>query len=169
VTPDLCGDSTLVDWAKRMSDGLRAAGVQQLIAWGGAGYLGEYGEDLRAIGAGGGVDLLTLHLYGSRVTVTGAERADAAIEAGEAALRERSAAAHALGMPLLLEEVNWKPAPDRDREAERATVLSAWLERAVELGIGTLPWLIGEQGRTDYDGYLIRPDDAITNEVLRCE
>ena len=169
VTPDLCSDSTLVDWAKRMSDGLRAAGVQQLIAWGGAGYLGEYGEDLRAIGAGGGVDLLTLHLYASRVTATGDERAEAAIEAGQATLRERALAARALGMPLLLEEVNWKPAPERDREAERASVMSAWLALALELGVGTLPWMIGEQGRSDYDDYLIRPDDEMTNEVLRCE
>jgi mannan endo-1,4-beta-mannosidase len=169
MTPELCSDTTLVDWAKRMSDGLRAAGVQQLIAWGGAGYLDDYGEDLRAIGAEGGVDVLTLHMYASRVAASGALRAEAAIEAGETTLRERYATARALGKPLLLEEVNWKPAPDRDREAERATVLAAWLDLAAALQVGALPWMIGEQGRTDYDGYLIRPEDSMTNEVLECE
>jgi mannan endo-1,4-beta-mannosidase len=32
VTPDLCDETTLARWAKRMSDGLREAGVRQLIA-----------------------------------------------------------------------------------------------------------------------------------------
>jgi hypothetical protein len=29
--------------------------------------------------------------------------------------------------------------------------------------------MIGEQARTDYDDYLIRPEDAATIDVLRCE
>jgi len=167
-TPLLCDDQTLVRWAKRMSDGLRAAGARQLIAWGGAGYLGEYGEDLRSIAASGAVDVLTLHLY-QTISAQAALPAEAAIEAGEAALRERARVAAEARLPLWLEEVNWKPAASSDRDGERATVLSAWLSVADSLGMGTLPWMIGERGRTDYDGYLIRPDDQATTAVLRCQ
>ena len=169
VTRDLCPDGTLVRWAKQMSDGLRADGVEQLIAWGGSGYVGEYGEDLRAIAAGGGVDILTLHMYASSVSGSGAARAEAAITSGEATLRQRTQVAQNAGMPLLLEEVNWKPDGAEDRDAERATVLGTWLELADALGVGTLPWMIGERGRPDYDGYLIRPEDLASQDVLRCE
>jgi len=168
-TPALCKGGTLVRWARSMSDGLRAAGVQQLIAWGGSGYLGTYGEDLRAIAADGGVDVLTLHMYATAApSRRGLSRAEAAIEWGESTLRERAEVAEEAGMPLLLEEVNWKPDAESDRDGERATVLAAWLELADTLGVGTLPWMIGERGRTDYDGYLIRPDDVATVSVLRC-
>jgi mannan endo-1,4-beta-mannosidase len=169
-TRELCDEATLVNWAKRMSDGLREAGVHQLIAWGGSGYLGQYGEDLRAIGLGGGVDVLTLHMYATSIAPgAGSERAEAAIRWGEDTLRERAEVARALGMPLLLEEVNWKPDPTSERDGERATVLDAWLGLADGLGVGALPWMIGERGRPDYDGYLIRPDDTATLDVLRCD
>ncbi|MDB4975148.1 MAG: cellulose-binding, family [Myxococcaceae bacterium] len=167
-TPALCDDGTLARWARRMSDGLRSAGAQQLIAWGGSGYLGEYGEDLRSIAAQGGVDILTLHMYETE-SARSADPVEAAIGAGERTLRERAAVAHQAGLPLLLEEVNWKPAASSERDAERATVLGAWLSVADDLGLGTLPWMLGEQGRPDYDGYLIRPDDGATTAVLRCE
>jgi mannan endo-1,4-beta-mannosidase len=169
-TPELCDDRTLVRWAKQMSDGLRASGAQQLIAWGGGGALGEYGEDLRAIGRDGGVDVLTLHMYASSIRgITGARRAEVAIAWGEATIRERARVARELGMPLLLEEVNWKPDAGSDRDGERATVLDAWLGLAENLGVGALPWMIGEQARVDHDGYLIRTDDVATVDVLRCD
>jgi mannan endo-1,4-beta-mannosidase len=154
---------TLAAWARRMSDGLRAAGVSQPIAWGGSGYLGRYGEDLRLIAADGGVDVLTLHMYASTLRT---RRVEKVIAWGVATLRERSAVARSAGLPLLLEEVNWKPArPEGD--AERARVLGAWLAEAERLGVGSLPWMIGERGRRDYDGYLIRPEHTHTNAVLR--
>lgn len=169
-TRELCDRTTLVRWAKRMSDGLREAGAQQLIAWGGAGALGEHGEDLRSIGRDGGVDVLTLHMYASAISSgTGARRAEAAIAWGEATLKQRARVARELGMPLLLEEVNWKPDAEGDRDAERATVLDAWLGLADDLGVGSLPWMIGEQARTDHDDYLIRPEDTATIDVLRCD
>jgi mannan endo-1,4-beta-mannosidase len=158
---------TLVQWAKRMSDGLRSAGIRQLIAWGGSGYLGRYGEDLRAIAAGAGVDVLTLHMYASAISDAPSGSAQAAIAYGEASLWERAEVAERARMPLLLEEVNWLPRSDRDRDRERATVLSAWLGLAADLGIGTLPWMVAERGRADHDGYLIRPEDAATCELLR--
>ena len=161
----LCDERTLVRWARRMSDGLRASCVQQLISWGGGGYLGEYGEDLRLIAAEGGVDVLTFHMYGSML----ARDPELAIEWGLSSLRERSQAVGQFGLPLLLEEVNWKPGPESDRDAERATVLGAWLEAAAEEGMGTLPWMIGERGRRDYDGYLIRPEDSATIRTLTSE
>jgi mannan endo-1,4-beta-mannosidase len=167
-TRGLCAGGTLVKWARRMSDGLRAAGVRQLIAWGGGGYLGEYGEDLRAIGSDGGVDVLTLHMYATAVRARrGLNRADAAIDWGELILEERAKVACAAGLPLLLEEVNWKPDTSSKRDSERATVLEAWLGLAAALGVGTLPWMIGECGRTDHDGHLIRPEDSATIAVLR--
>jgi hypothetical protein len=89
-----------------------------------------------------------------------------AIAGGSAVLRERSHAVRDFGLPLLLEEVNWKPGPDGGGDAERATVLGAWLQEAERLGMGTLPWMIGERGRVDYDGYLIRPEDAATIQTL---
>lgn len=158
----LCDRHTLSSWAKRMSDGLREACVQQLISWGGGGYLGQHGEDLRLIAADGGVDVLTLHMYGSMLPRNPAM----AIAWGTAVLRERSQAVRDFGLPLLLEEVNWKPGPDSDRDVERASVLGAWLEEAQRLGMGTLPWMIGERGRVDYDGYLIRPEDTATVQTL---
>jgi endo-1,4-beta-mannosidase len=167
-TPALCDDGTLTRWARRMSDGLRAAGARQLIAWGGAGSLGEYGEDLRSIATQGGVDVLTLHMY-QTASAQASDPVEAAIRAGERTLREREQVARELGKPLLLEEVNWKPASGSERDGERATVLSAWLSIADGLGVGTLPWMIGERGRTDYDGYLIRPEDSATHAVLRCQ
>ncbi|HEX5661608.1 MAG TPA: cellulase family glycosylhydrolase [Polyangiales bacterium] len=161
LTPALCDENTLARWARRMGDGLRVAGASQLIAWGGAGYLGEHGEDLRRVAAAGAVDVLTMHLYQTQST-----DAEDAIAKGEAALRERARAAAEVRLPLWLEEVNWKPAVPND--AERATVLAAWLELASQLSIGTLPWMIGERGRPDYDGYLIRPEDQASLDVLRC-
>jgi mannan endo-1,4-beta-mannosidase len=170
VTPELCDDTTLARWAKRMSDGLHEAGVQQLIAWGGGAASDDYGEDLSTIAEHGGVDILTLHLYASTVSATADQtRSEAAIGWGEALLRRRAREARNAGLPLLLEEVNWKPDPTSDRDAERATVLGFWLEQADSLGIGTLPWMIGERDRTDYDGYLIRPEDSATLAVLTCE
>jgi len=167
-TPLLCDDQTLVRWAKRMSDGLHMAGAQQLIAWGGAGYLGDHGEDLRSIASSGAVDVLTLHLYQTS-SASAAHPAEAAIAAGEATLRERARVAAEAQLPLWLEEVNWKPAETSERDGERSRVLSAWLSVADSLGMGTLPWMIGERGRTDHDGYLIRPDDLATTAVLRCQ
>ena len=164
MTPTWCDDQTLARWAKRMSDGLRGAGAKQLIAWGGSGYLGEYGEDLRTIAASGAVDVLTLHLY-----QTGHAEVDEAIASGEADLRERAQVAADVGLPLWLEEVNWKPPATSDVDAERAAVLAAWLALADKLDVASLPWMIGERGRMDYDGYLIRPDDIRTTDVLRCE
>ena len=153
----------LARWARTMADGLRGAGVQQLIAWGGSGHLGRYGEDLRVIAAEGGVDLLTLHMYGPASPKSGAAQ-----RWGERTLLARGAVARAAELPLLLEEASWAPAssdPVR-RDAERARVLGAWLEIAHGLGVGSLPWMIGERGRPDHDGHLIRPEHEHTRQVL---
>jgi mannan endo-1,4-beta-mannosidase len=169
VTPAFCDDMTLARWAKRMSDGLREAGVQQLIAWGGGSGREDYGDDLRIIAAHAGVDILTLHMYGSSVVASaGQTRAESAIQWGTSLLQERADEAASAGLPLLLEEVNWKPQQTSGREQERARVLGAWLRVAQELGVGTLPWMIGESGRTDYDGYLITPEDEETTQVIAC-
>jgi hypothetical protein len=108
-------------------------------------------------------------MYGNSVAASGSQtRAEAAIDWGTALLRERASAAHAVGLPLLLEELNWKPASTSDRDSERAQVVGAWLAAARELGVGTLPWMIGELDRMDYDGYLIRPDDEQTVQQILC-
>lgn len=163
---------TLARWARCMADGLRAAGVQQLIAWGGGGELGRYGEDLRVIAAEGGVDILTLHMYGSELSRWPARSLETrAIDWGIARLQQRADVAQRAGLPLLLEEANWKSrrhAPHTpEADAERARVLGAWLECAHARGIGTLPWMIAERARADHDGYLITPEHAHTLDVLR--
>jgi mannan endo-1,4-beta-mannosidase len=169
VTPELCDDMTLARWAKRMSDGLRAAGVQQLIAWGGGSGREDYGDDLEIIADSGAVDILTLHMYGSSVVASaGQTRREAAIAWGTKLLEERTDTAQSAGLPLLLEEVNWKPAATSSPDHERAEVLGAWLRVARGLGVGTLPWMIGETGRMDYDGYLITSEQEETSRVIAC-
>jgi mannan endo-1,4-beta-mannosidase len=156
---------TLARWARRMSDGLRTAGVKQLIAWGGSGYLGEHGEDLQQLALHSGVDVLTMHFYANGMPWHYRSMGpDAAIAWGVRAIHKRALIARKAGLPLLLEELNWKPVSGRDED--RARVLGAWMRRAHELGVSCLPWMIGERGRADYDGYLIRPEHTATWESL---
>ena len=67
--------------------------------------------------------MLTLHMYGSTLRT---RRIEKVMAWGVETLRERSAVARSAGLPLLLEEVNWKARDD----AERARVLGAWLAEA---------------------------------------
>ena len=158
---------TLARWAARMSAGLRADGVQQLIAWGGSGHLGRHGEDLRIVAADGGVDLITLHMYGTHIPARRKHtRVEAARAWGEATLRQHGTLARSAGLPLLLEEANWKPQDSAGADDERAQVLGTWLAVAHSLDIGTLPWMVAERGRPDHDGYLIRPEHPHTCAAL---
>jgi mannan endo-1,4-beta-mannosidase len=170
ITPALCDAQTLARWASTMAEGLRASGVLQPIAWGGSGYLGEHGEDLRSIAQTGAVDILTMHLYANDVRAPSpAPRFEVAMAFGALAIRQRAQVARDAGLPLLLEELNWKPEHTSDRDGERATVLAHWLEVAREEQVAALPWMIGEEGRTDYDGYLVRPSDTASVHALRCQ
>ena len=171
LTPSPCNAQTLVRWAGAMAEGLRTAGVKQPIAWGGAGHLGEHGEHLAELAAAHVVDILTMHLYEqSAVDLPPILRFELAMARGSEAIRTRAALAREHALPLLLEEVNWKPAAGTaDSDAERATVLATWLEQARALRVGALPWMIGEPGRADYDGYLIDARQPTTLAVLRCE
>ena len=164
----------LVVWARTMADTLRDAGTRQPIAWGGSGYRGKRGEDLDAIADDGAVDVLTLHLYPllhSRwnETLPDALRSAVSRTLGAAVIHDRTALARRYGMPLLLEELG-HPMPARvqgvARDRERAEVLRALLAVTDELGIAAFPWMIGERGRQDYDGHLIRPQDEHTTAVL---
>jgi endo-1,4-beta-mannosidase len=164
----------LVAWARTMADALRDAGALQPIAWGGSGHRGKRGEDLDAIADDGAVDVLTLHLYPllhSRwnATLPAALRSAVSRTLGTAVIHDRAALARRYGMPLLVEELG-HPMPARvrgvSRDRERAEVLRALLAVADELGIATFPWMIGERGRQDHDGHLIRPEDEHTTAVL---
>jgi mannan endo-1,4-beta-mannosidase len=164
----------LVTWARAMVDPLRAAGVRQPIAWGGSGHRGKRGEDLDAIADDGAVDVLTVHLYPGLHTVWSAAlpnalRSVAARTLGASIIHDRAALARRYGMPLLIEELN-HPMPGRvqgrARDRERAEVLRALLAVADEHGLATFPWMIGERGREDYDGHLVRPQDADTIAAL---
>jgi hypothetical protein len=122
-----------------------------------------------------GVEILTLHVYPGLASSleTGAAppaaRALVAAEQGAAWIRESAAAARALGVPLLVEELGWPTTGGDDADGERALVLRAWLDAAREQRVGALPWMIGEPMRPDYDGYLIRPFvDRATTRAL-CE
>ena len=170
----LCGANTLSQWAKSMGDKVREAGALQPVAWGGAGYRGQFGEDLAAIAGSGAVDLLTLHVYARRHAAgdpfTRDAQIRAAVDAAASVMRDRAELALRVGMPLLIEELGYEPpAGALDRDAERAQVLRSLLGVAAELRLATFPWMIGETDRPDYDGFLIRPDDAATVQALTCE
>ncbi len=171
-----CDAGTLVRWARAMAEALRGAGATQLVAWGGSGHLGLHGEDLERVAADGAVDVLTLHVYpfahhALRLDAsTPGQRTALGIRLGVDAIRERAALARRHGLPLVVEELGWRGGEGADRDAERALVLGAWLRAAREQGVAAFPWMIGERGRPDYDGLLIRPDeDLATVEALRCE
>lgn len=173
TTEARCDADTLVDWARAMSDALRSAGATQPIAWGGSGHVGRYGEDLERLARSGAVDVLTVHVYPfarHALQSSGGSRVGLATEIARSVLRDRAALARRHGLPLLLEEVGWKPsATGRDGDVERALLYRDWLRIARELEVGALPWMIGETGRPDYDGLLVRPDDVATWRVLACE
>jgi mannan endo-1,4-beta-mannosidase len=172
--PVYCSETTLVQWARIMSDELRAAGAMQPVAWGGSGHRGEYGEDLELIAQRGGVDVLTVHVYAKPAPrvfegESASERVDAAVGQALPLLQDRIALAREYGMPLLVEELGYSAPEDAsDRDGERADVLKALLSIVNDAGVAALPWMIGEQGRPDYDGYLIRPEDEITVDVISC-
>ncbi|HUT76078.1 MAG TPA: cellulase family glycosylhydrolase, partial [Polyangia bacterium] len=171
--PDWCAVDALPSWAAAMSDELRDAGARQPIFWGGAGYLGEHGEDLRDIGGDGGVDVLTLHLYLHHShpyleNLPASQRISEAVDIGAGIIRERAAVADEAGLPLVIEELGWRPPAGADRDAERAAIFEGWLAVAHHEGLATMPWMIGETGREDFDGLLIRPTDELTWAVLSC-
>ena len=175
---DWCdGDRTLVEWARHMADALRAGGATQPIAWGGAGYLGKYGENLEAIAKDGAVDILTLHFYPeiSHPTLYNLgfeERVSRAISIGAETMANRAALAERENMPLIVEEFGWRPPPsgtDAERDRERALVYNGWLRAALRLNIPVFPWMIGESARPDYDGFLIREDHLETVDAISCD
>lgn len=154
---------TLATWAVAMRSAFDQAGARQRVGWGGSGYRGDHGEDMDAVLATGAVDFATLHLYPFatfpkllRVEPWYA-RAEEAVAVGAELLRDRSALAREHGVPLLVEELGWKTGAHTLQE-ERVQVMRGWLRAANALGVGMLPWMIGERGRADYDGLLIRPE-----------
>lgn len=172
--PTLCRQDTLITWARTMALQLRASGARQLVAWGGIGYQGEHGEDLNALAADGAVDVLTVHMYPlAYAPPTGNEAMDTiryltGAAVGVSRVRDAARLARTFGAAILIEEFGWKPGT-ADRDKERAVVVREWVRTAQEEGIGTLPWMIAEPNRPDYDGFLIRPDiDLETASVLRC-
>lgn len=174
VDPDWCdGSQTLVRWASTMADALREAGAVQPIAWGGVGYTGRHGEDLAAIARDGGVDVLTLHLY-PQVTysllnqLSTPERIDLAIEIGAQILAEGAEIAVRENLALIVEEFGWRSPVMAYADWERGVIYNGWLEAAMALDLAVLPWMIGERGRSDYDGFLIRPEHEQTVESIRC-
>jgi mannan endo-1,4-beta-mannosidase len=170
-----CDATTLVTWAQTMTDSVRAAGAQQLVAWGGAGHAGEHGEDFEAIAASGAVDVLTLHVYPEStqpellVGLHGANRARVGAAIGSATITDRARLARRFGRPLLVEELGWHPSNGDAADHERAWVMAQWMATAQQESVGTLPWMIAEHGREDHDGLLIRPwQDIETATVLGC-
>lgn len=162
---------TLARWAVAMRAAFQAAGAKQPVGWGGSGHRGDHGEDMDAVLASGAVDFATLHLYPFathpallRIQPWHA-RATEAVRVGTALLRDRAALAHAHGVPLLVEELGWKTGHHTLQE-ERLQVMRGWLHAARSLGVGMLPWMIGERGRRDYDGLLLRPEHQAVCALL---
>ena len=170
--PAWCERDTLGRWAVVMADAVRAAGATQPVAWGGSGFRGDEGEDLGNIAATGAVDVLTLHVYpyAENPLQLGGSRLALARDLGADTIRERAALARHHGLPLLVEEMGWRPEGDGDvGDAERALLYREWLRVARDEGVGALPWMIGETGRPDYDGLLVRPSHRATWAVLACD
>ncbi len=153
---------TLATWATSMRAAFREAGAQQLVGWGGSGHRRRHGEDMEAVLAAGAVDFATVHVYPfhthKRIMAERrwSTRAALAVEAGAEILADRAQLARAYAMPLLMEEFGWKTGHHTLGE-ERLAVMRGLLRAAASLGVGTLPWMIAERGRQDYDGLLIRP------------
>jgi len=175
VEPEWChGPSTLVTWARTMVAALREAGAVQPIAWGGVGYLGRYGEDLEAIAEDGAVDILTFHLY-PEVTypllqrVRGQLRVDLAIEIGADMIAKVARIAKRYRKALIVEEFGWRPPPGGHRDGERAQIYAGWIDAALYWDVPVFPWMIGERGRVDYDGFLVRPEHQLTVDAISCQ
>jgi mannan endo-1,4-beta-mannosidase len=171
-----CNAGTLVRWARAMAAAVRAAGARQPIAWGGSGHRGKHGEDLAAIADDDAVDILTLHLYPQlpgawSARVGRGARIAAACAWGAAVILDRVRLARRYRMPLLLEELGYLPpahVTGDARDAERAAVLGPLLALASEHGVATFPWMIGERGRSDYDGHLLCPEHAQSVAAVSC-
>lgn len=162
---------TLATWALAMRAAFDTAGARQPVGWGGSGYRGEKGEDMEAVLAEGAVDFATLHLYPFtshpallRVK-SWSDRASDAIAVGTELLRDRASLARAHGVPLLVEEFGWKTGAHTLQD-ERVQIMRGWLRAANALGVGMLPWMIGERGRQDYDGLLLRPEHEAVFALL---
>ena len=162
---------TLATWALAMRSAFDAAGTRQRVGWGGSGYLGDKGEDMQAVLESTAVDFATLHLYPFtshpallRIEPW-SERATQAVEVGTQLLRDRSALARAHGVPLLVEEFGWKTGAHTLAD-ERVQIMRGWLRAANALGVGMLPWMIGERGRQDHDGLLVRPEHQAVCALL---
>ncbi len=169
----------LPSWAKRMSEVVRRAGASQLIAWGGAGYQGEHGEDMRVIAeTAPEIDILTLHQYPlvlDAPDLTSEEALEKANTAGlEVARGIRSLAnlVDDLGSRgSLLEELGWKSIgmqAQTQTDVQRSIVFARAAEAAASERIAILPWMIGEPGRSTDQEYLITEQDPQTLKVLTC-
>ncbi|MCB9661480.1 MAG: hypothetical protein R3B40_23155 [Polyangiales bacterium] len=162
----------LAAWAVAMRRAFDAGGAQQLVGWGGSGHRGTHGEDMEPVLASGAVDFATLHLYPFAThpallrRVPWDARASAAVGVGRAILADRAALAARYGLPLLVEELGWKTGA-HTLGCERLQVMRGLLQAARELSVGTLPWMIAERGRADYDGLVIRPEHAALWDLLR--
>jgi mannan endo-1,4-beta-mannosidase len=166
--------SILAGWARSMAAEIRAAGARQPIAWGGSGYRGRFAENMTVLARDRAVDILTLHLYPQLFVpfiarLTARARVLAAIAMGAGLLLDRARLARRYGLPLIVEEIGYKtPRVAREPDRERATVMRSLLAVARRLGLSTFPWMIGESGRADTDGFLIRASDAATWRALEC-
>jgi mannan endo-1,4-beta-mannosidase len=173
VDPHTRDFSTLVAWARRMAGEVRAAGAAQPVFWGGSGYRRQFGEDLLAIARDGAVDVLTMHVY-PRLAPQWASalsedaRIATAVLLGAIRIYDAATIARRHAMPLIVEELGYIPPPHaRDRDGERAEVLRRLLALASEQGLYGFPWMIGEHGRPDYDGHLIRRSDTASLDAIR--
>ena len=163
----VCHDGAIAEWTQTMADTVRSAHVTQPIAWGGEGQLGAQEHDFDEVAASHAVDILTLHLYtlasstDVRDPISSVTRASLAAYRGANLMRYRAQIAADSNTRLLVEELGWKPLNDNSEgDHERAFVMSSWLSEAAKLGIGTLPWMIAENGRPNYDGFLLTAEST---------
>ena len=160
------------DGAKAMRVVFDEVGARQPVGWGGSGHVGVKGEDLSTLLDARVVDFATVHVYPFHThprllrISDWRERGARAGDVAEGIIRDRAALCRAYAVPLLMEEFGWKTGA-HTHPPERALVMRRMLDTARFEAVGTLPWMIAERGRPDYDGLLIRPEHTEIFSLLR--
>lgn len=159
-----CTASTIVTWAREMSDWIRSLDASHMISVGDEGFLVGHepyypadGVDHEALTRLPNIDFGTVHLY-----LGGVYSADW----GTNYIREHGRAAIAFGKPVILEEFGYHDAP------ERPAVYRAWTDAALSSGFAgwNFWWLAGRldsgELHPDHDKYTLHGTDPAA-DVLR--
>ncbi len=162
-TPAVNATGTLLDWIHEMSAHLKSIDPNHLVSAGDEGHFGTYGVDTKRILSVNTIDFGTCHYYPHFAAKK------EPISFGRRWIRQRVAAAHRAGKPMLLEEYGWKldPADLATSSVLRKKAFASWLSEIAESkGAGSLMWMIAStqaDGKPypDYDRYTIHSPEQV--------